>query len=363
MEPTLATLPSEPRRAKFEVRPSPLREWNADAPDEIVFTDGKKRGFGDLLQAINPLHHLPIVGTLYREMTGATIEPAARVIGGLVFGGPIGIASALVNAFVEESSGKDVGGHIAAMVKPAGSVPNLPPPPNAPMNAPGEGGLFLASARPMGQGGVEADGLLTTWIAGGAPMAEPLLEARASAPAPTAGPAMPTHLALYGTPTRPADASPTPLQAATPAPVAAPAAAPAAAPIVAMATAQMPEPASPPAPAPTGPEFLPTGVRGRSLAEYRASAQAIPTGAMRMPVPTDPLAFQRGAPRTLASYRADAPAAAPALPAAIEAQRQADGTAPGAEQSWVAAMMEAGLNRYRDAQRQRDAARPTQERL
>jgi hypothetical protein len=353
MEPTLATSTSETRRANFEVRPSAGRQWNPDAPDEVILTDGKKRGFGDLLQAINPLQHIPVVSTIYREITGTTIEPAARVIGGYVFGGPIGLASSLVNAVIESSSGKDIGGHVAAFVKP-GADPNAPPPPpGSRPTGPDEGGILLASmgSTPSwtGAGSTESDGLLTTWIAAGAPKPAPILEAHAASPEPARS--MPSHLPLFVSPARTASAP-----AQEPAPVAAPATAP--------TQAAAPAPAPAPAPA-AAPEFLPTGVRGRSLAEYRAAAHAIPLGAMRTPVPSDPLAFQRGAPRTLASYRDEAPAAPPpTLPAAIEAQRQADPTqANSAEQGWVASMMEAGLNRYRDAQRRRDAERPAQGRL
>ncbi|MFM7346538.1 MAG: hypothetical protein ACKO1J_14370 [Tagaea sp.] len=323
------------------MRPSAARQWNPDAPDEVVLTDGKKRGFGDLLQAINPLHHIPVVGTIYREITGATIEPAARVIGGLVFGGPAGIASALVNAVIEDSSGKDIGGHIASLVRPAAD-PNAPPPPLGGHPAgPAEGAVFLASMgsapQAMAAGTAESDGLLSTWIANGTPRGEPVLEARAPALATDLGRPLASHLPLF-TP---------PVQVAT-APEAAPA------PAQAMAQAQA---------APAGPDFLPLAGRGRSLAEYRAAAHAVPLGAMRTPVPSDPLAFQRNGPRTLANYRAEAPAAAE-LPAPLEAQRQADpAQAPSAEQSWVAAMMGAGLDRYRDIQRRRDARRPAQERL
>jgi hypothetical protein len=336
MEPLPTPSPQAAPRTNFEVRPSPLRQWNPDAPDEIVFTDGKKRGFGDLLQAFNPLHHIPVLGTIYREVTGATIEPAARVIGGFVFGGPIGVASALVNAVVEASSGKDIGGHIASLVKPPGADPSAPPPPPGGRPAvPAEGGLFLASTGPVpqasGAGTTESDGLLRTWIANGAPRPAPILEARATAPAPEQGRPPASHLPLFAPPA-PAAAAPAPAPEATPTV----------------------------APPPAGPEFLPLAGRGRSLAEYRAAAHAVPLEAMRAPVPSDPLAFQRNGPRTLANYRAEAQNP---LPAAIEAQRQADPAQPGAPQDWISAMMTAGLDRYRDAQRRRDAAAPAQDRL
>jgi hypothetical protein len=79
----------------------------------------------------------------------------------------------------------------------------------------------------------------------------------------------------------------------------------------------------------------------------------LPLGAMRTPVPTDPLAFQRGAPRTLATYREEAPSI---VPTGLTAPRPADPTQPAGEQDWVSAMMAAGLDRYREAQRRRDAA-------
>ncbi|HEX2116212.1 MAG TPA: hypothetical protein VHM01_17550, partial [Alphaproteobacteria bacterium] len=50
--------------------------------------------FSDFLSVINPLQHIPVVSTLYRWVTGDTIKPAARVVGGALYGGPIGMISA-----------------------------------------------------------------------------------------------------------------------------------------------------------------------------------------------------------------------------------------------------------------------------
>ena len=49
----------------------------------------KEEGFGflDVLDMINPLQHLPIVSTIYRNLTGDTIKPVAQVVGGAAFGG------------------------------------------------------------------------------------------------------------------------------------------------------------------------------------------------------------------------------------------------------------------------------------
>ena len=46
--------------------------------------------FGDVLDLVNPLQHLPVVSTVYRKLTGDVITPAMDIAGGALFGGPIG---------------------------------------------------------------------------------------------------------------------------------------------------------------------------------------------------------------------------------------------------------------------------------
>lgn len=58
--------------------------------------------FQEFLAGLNPLHHLPIIGTIYREVTGETIPPVMRVLGGGLFGGPAGMLSAAVMAAIDE---------------------------------------------------------------------------------------------------------------------------------------------------------------------------------------------------------------------------------------------------------------------
>jgi hypothetical protein len=71
-------------------------------------------GFGDFLDIINPLQHIPIVATLYRNMTGDTIGAAPRVIGGALWGRLGGFISGIVNVVVDWFTGKDIGDHIYA---------------------------------------------------------------------------------------------------------------------------------------------------------------------------------------------------------------------------------------------------------
>ena len=69
-----------------------------------------------VIDIINPLQHLPVIGAIYRHMTGDELSPVARIAGGALYGGPIGAAVGVVNAAVEESSGKDIGENMLAML-------------------------------------------------------------------------------------------------------------------------------------------------------------------------------------------------------------------------------------------------------
>jgi hypothetical protein len=73
-------------------------------------------GFGDVIDIINPLHHIPIVATIYRNLSGDQIGAAPRVIGGAVWGRIGGFVAGVVNAVVGWWSGKDIGDHIYAAV-------------------------------------------------------------------------------------------------------------------------------------------------------------------------------------------------------------------------------------------------------
>ncbi len=59
--------------------------------------------FDELLRGLNPLHHLPVVGTIYRAVTGETLAPPLRVLGALAFGGVPGALLTAVLSAVEET--------------------------------------------------------------------------------------------------------------------------------------------------------------------------------------------------------------------------------------------------------------------
>lgn len=76
-------------------------------------------GFGDVLDILNPLQHLPVVSTIYRSLNGDNIGAVPRLIGGALYGrlsGIAGLVSSMVNAIIGVFTGKDVGEHIYAML-------------------------------------------------------------------------------------------------------------------------------------------------------------------------------------------------------------------------------------------------------
>jgi len=88
------------------------RATGARMPDAAM-DDGF--GFLDVLDAVNPLQHIPIVSTVYREVTGDQISNPARIAGGFLFGGVLGLVSSIANAIIDETTGKDIGDHLMAL--------------------------------------------------------------------------------------------------------------------------------------------------------------------------------------------------------------------------------------------------------
>ena len=72
--------------------------------------------FLDFLDVINPLQHIPLIGTMYRSITGDDIDPGSRIAGSSLIGGPIGTFVALANVSIEQKTGKDIGSHMIALI-------------------------------------------------------------------------------------------------------------------------------------------------------------------------------------------------------------------------------------------------------
>jgi hypothetical protein len=73
--------------------------------------------FKDLLDIVNPLQHIPVVGSVYRYLTGDEPSGGARIVGDSIYGGPIGFGVSVVStAFLTDAKGEDLGERLLADV-------------------------------------------------------------------------------------------------------------------------------------------------------------------------------------------------------------------------------------------------------
>jgi hypothetical protein len=117
-------------------------------------TDDDGFSFDDFLDMVNPLQHLPVISTLYREMTGDEMEPAARIVGGAIYGGPIGAGISVAEAILEQATGDDLGGHVMSLLQSSDTPPTMtaattrenagPPAQSTPITADAPGALASA---------------------------------------------------------------------------------------------------------------------------------------------------------------------------------------------------------------------------
>ena len=91
----LAALPPAPPPAQLQTAAK-----DAKGDDDVLT-------FGDILDTINPLQHIPLVDVLYRHITGDTIRPQGKVLGGFLYGGLVGGAIATASALLNEATGVD----------------------------------------------------------------------------------------------------------------------------------------------------------------------------------------------------------------------------------------------------------------
>jgi hypothetical protein len=90
---------------------------------EVPDTGTTEMSFWDFVDVINPLQHIPVVGSIYRELTGDQINGTARIMGGTLFGGIIGAAVSVASVVVEQASGKDPGEPLLAAMGFGGDDP------------------------------------------------------------------------------------------------------------------------------------------------------------------------------------------------------------------------------------------------
>ena len=78
---------------------------------------------GDVVDIINPLQHIPFVTTLYEAVTGDTQKDGSKLIGGALYGGPVGVFASAVSLAFEQQTGHDMVGAVVAGVMGESPVP------------------------------------------------------------------------------------------------------------------------------------------------------------------------------------------------------------------------------------------------
>jgi hypothetical protein len=71
--------------------------------------------FSELLDIINPLQHLPVIGTIYRAITGDKVDAFAKVAGDALYGGVWGAATAAADVAFEAITGKSAEDTVLAL--------------------------------------------------------------------------------------------------------------------------------------------------------------------------------------------------------------------------------------------------------
>ena len=116
MTDTIAAISPRPGPPAAKPAPDAVPGLENETLDEGQFwSTDEGPTFAEFLDIINPLQHIPVISTLYRAITGDEIGTGPRVMGGMLFGGPIGALAAGVTALFEETTGGDLGTHIAGL--------------------------------------------------------------------------------------------------------------------------------------------------------------------------------------------------------------------------------------------------------
>jgi hypothetical protein len=113
-EPCLATGMSIDATLPVAASPAPADQKGASGEKSAKSSDWDF-SFHNLLSIINPLEHLPIIGTIYRAITGTHIGVPERIAGDALYGGLWGAVSGAADAAFEAITGKDFGSTILAL--------------------------------------------------------------------------------------------------------------------------------------------------------------------------------------------------------------------------------------------------------
>lgn len=97
--------------------------------------------FHHLWDVVNPLQHLPVIGTIYRAVTGEHLDPLEKIAGDSLYGGLWGAVSSIADVAFESLTGKSFEDTALALFKSDGptrlasakvAAPSITPDPSLP---------------------------------------------------------------------------------------------------------------------------------------------------------------------------------------------------------------------------------------
>ena len=118
--------------------------------------------FHNLLGIVNPLQHLPVVGTLYRAITGDKIGTPEKIAGDALYGGLWGAAASIADTAFEAVTGKNFGDTVLAMItgkddKAAPALADAGPASPAPISPTPSSADVTALTAALARNGVDSD--------------------------------------------------------------------------------------------------------------------------------------------------------------------------------------------------------------
>jgi hypothetical protein len=90
----------------------------AQVATSTVSGDEHEDFFHRVLDVINPLQHLPVVGTIYRAVTGEHIGAIEKIAGDALYGGMWGAITSTADVAFEAITGKSAEDTVLAWLKP-----------------------------------------------------------------------------------------------------------------------------------------------------------------------------------------------------------------------------------------------------
>ena len=124
----------------------PQTQAQAEAASAAPAGSGAGFSFHDLLSIVNPLQHLPVIGTLYRAITGDTIKTPEKIAGDALYGGLWGAVASVADAAFQAVTGKDVGDTVLAFLTGDHASASIGVATNAPAAAPTTNALAATPA-------------------------------------------------------------------------------------------------------------------------------------------------------------------------------------------------------------------------